>query len=135
MKMTCPLTVILLEAWLAPLQPDMVLFDLKPSAFRGLHDRIARHFGLSIVDGIGLTPSSHRGGGATALFERCQSLDMVRWAGRWSTQSRTMEIYVQEVAAASALPSLSATQRELVSIFARVAHALPLRLLQKFRAA
>ena len=46
-----------------------------------------------------------------------------------------MEIYVQEVAAASALPSLSATQRELVSIFARAAHALALRLLQRFRAA
>ena len=78
MKITCPMTVTLLEAWLARVPPDTILFQLKPWEFRALHDKVARFFGLATADGVGVTPASHRGGGATALFEECQSLDLVR---------------------------------------------------------
>ena len=132
-KISCSLTVRLLEAWLVGLPPETVLFDFKPGVFRKLHDSVVRHFGFSIRDGIGLTPASHRGGGATALFERSQDLDLVRWTGRWSSASRTVEIYVQEIAAASALPSLTESQRACVSRFARAAYPLALHVIQVFQ--
>ena len=133
MKITCPMIVTLLEAWLARVPPDTILFQLKPSEFRALHDKVARFFCLATADGVGVTPASHRGGGAMAFFEECQCLDLVRWAGRWSTQSRTMEIYVQEVAAASALPSLTESQRHLAREFAQAAVTCALHAIQVFR--
>ena len=77
-KISCSLTVGLLEAWLRGMPPELILFDIKPSVFRRLHDAVASHFGFSTRDGIGLTPSSHRGGGATTLFERSNDLNLVR---------------------------------------------------------
>ena len=67
-RVTCPMTVALLEAWLAPVPPDTVLFQLRPSEFRALHDKVVRFFGLGTADGVGLTPASHRGGGASAIL-------------------------------------------------------------------
>ena len=133
MKITCRMTITLLVAWLVRVPPDTILFQLKPSEFRALHHKVARFFGLSTADGVGITPASHRGGGATALFEECQSLDLVCWVGGWSTQSRTMEIYVQEVAAASALPSLTEAQRQLVRDFAQAAVTCALHTIHVFR--
>ena len=132
LKISCSLTMRLLEAWLRGMPPETVLFDIKPSVFRRLHDAVASHFGFSTQDGIGLTPASHRGGGATTLFERSQDLNLVRWTGRWSSASRTVEIYVQEIAAASALPRLTESQRVRVASFARAAYALALHAIQVF---
>ena len=87
------------------------------------------------MDGFGITPASHRGGGATLSFERTGDLELTRWRGRWSSTSRTLEIYIQEVAAASVLPSLDARHRELVLRFARSAFPLWQNLIRQVLAA
>ena len=51
------------------------------------------------------------------------SVEATRWRGRWG-QTRTMEIYIQEVAAAILLPNLEPAARERIALFARTARAL-----------
>ena len=58
-----------------------------------------------------------RTGGATALFEDCQSLDPVAWRGRWATR-RTLEVYIQEIGPAALLAEASADARYRIDRFA-----------------
>ena len=73
--------------------------------------------------GTGITPSSHRGGGATWFFQATGNLELTRWRGRWQ-QNRTLEVYLQEVAAASLLPELSPDARRRVQVWADLAPML-----------
>ena len=118
------MVVDFLEAWLPRLQPSQRLFPFKAAQMRKLHDQLVGFFGVPTEDGRGLTPASHRGGGATLCFERTGDLELTRWRGRWSSTTRTLEIYIQEVAAASVLPALDASHRSLVLRFAKAAHPL-----------
>lgn len=52
-----------------------------------------------------LTLGSLRPGGATWLYRRADSPDLVRFRGRWASP-RMLEIYIQEVGAASMAPAL-----------------------------
>ena len=129
------MVVDLLEVWLPRLQPSQRLFAFTASQMRKLHDHLVSFFGIPTMDGFGITPASHRGGGATLSFERTGDLELTRWRGRWSSTSRTLEIYIQEVAAASVLPSLDARHRELVLRFARSAFPLWQNLIRQVLAA
>ena len=125
-KLDCPLLVRMLGVTLAGVSADTPLFTWTPSQLRKQHDQVVRFLGIPAIDGIGITPGSHRGGGATALFEASGSLDFVRWRGRWSSQSRTVEIYIQEISALSVLPALSESARLAISRFAQGARAVAL---------
>ena len=103
-----------LEVWLPRLQPSQRLFAFNASQMRKYHDHLVSFFGLPALEGTGITPASHRGGGATLSFERTGKLELTRWRGRWSSTSRTLEIYIREVAAASVLPTVDARHRALV---------------------
>jgi len=118
------MVVDLLSAWLPRLHPATRLFQFDAPKMRVYHDHFVSFFGVPARDGEGITPASHRGGGATLCFERTGSLDLTRWRGRWSATSRTLEIYIQEVAAASVLPSLDASHRERILLFAAAAPSL-----------
>ena len=125
-KITDLVVVGLLEVVLVGIAPERELFPFRPSQLRRWHDALVSFFKVSTSDGVGVTPASHRGGGATALFNQTDCLDLTRWRGRWSTSSRTMEIYIQEVGAAAVLPSLSAKDRDRVRRFASMARSLVL---------
>ena len=88
------MVVDFLEAWLPRLQPSQRLFAFKAAQMRKLHDHLVSYFGVPTEDGRGLTPASHRGGGATLCFERTGDLELTRWRGRWSSTTRTLEIYI-----------------------------------------
>ena len=80
-------------------------------------------------DACRLAWSSLRGGGATFLHQAGVPLDMIRWRGRWGSQ-RTVEIYVQEVAALSVLRDVPLAARLRIALFA--ARAVPfIRLVQQ----
>ena len=112
--------IYLLELWLPRLQPSTRLFPMKYDNMRKHHDSLVSFFGIPTSDGTGLTPASHRGGGATWMFEQTGDLDLTRWRGRWAgPTSRTLEVYIQEMAAASMLPGLDAVHRQRVLIFAQ----------------
>ena len=110
--------VAFLEEWLACHgAPTRKIFKGKASDFRKCFDALVRFFGIEPCDGKGITPASLRGGGATWLFQQTGSIELPRWRGRWQ-QVRTVEIYVQEVAALSVLPALSIPQRFRIRQFA-----------------
>ncbi|CAK0902320.1 unnamed protein product [Prorocentrum cordatum] len=117
------IAVPLLEAWLARLAPQERLWTGSAAQFRAAHDAVTRFLGISTADGVGLTPASLKAGGATWHFEQWENLPMLQWQGRWQA-SRTMEIYVQEVAAASLLPELPPQVRERIGLFASIAEPL-----------
>ena len=117
------MVVDLLEVWLLRLHlPTFVSFHV--SQMRKSHDHLASFFGVPALDGTAITPASHRGGGATLSFERTGNLELTRWRGWWSSTSRTLETYIQEVATASVLPTLDARHGALVLRFARAAFLL-----------
>ena len=61
-----------------------------------------------------LSLASFRPGGATWLIGACESAETVRRRGRWASY-KTMEIYLQEVTAATYLNEISAESREKVT--------------------
>ena len=123
-KVEDSIVVDLLELWLPRLRPEQPLFPMKAENMRKYHDSLVTFFGVPAADGLGLTPASHRGGGATWTFEQTGDLDLTRWRGRWAATSRTLEVYIQEVAAASVLPALDAVHRQRILAFAQAAPLL-----------
>lgn len=79
--------------------------------------RLCCFLGLPASGANGLTPASLRSGGASWLFHSTQDLSMVRWRGRWAA-ARTLDIYVQEVAALSVLPALPPPAQARIQFFA-----------------
>ena len=127
-----PLVIDLLEALWPRLPPHRRIFFGSPSLFRRMHDALVSHFGISTTDGVGLTPASHRGGGATRLFQTTGNVSLVQWRARWR-RLQSMEVYIQEVASQSVLPSLSAQERLCIRRFAESAPALLSAVSQKVR--
>ena len=117
-----PMLIYMLELWLPRLAPNTRLFPMTYDNMRKYHDSLVTFFGIAASDGNGLTPASHRGGGATWMFEQTGDLDLTRWRGRWAgPTSRTLEVYIQEVAAASVLPGLDVAHRQRVLMFSQAA--------------
>ena len=69
----------------------------------------------------GFVFSGLRAGGITSLFERSRDLPLTRWRGRWDSW-RSMEHYIQELAASAAFADLPADVRRQVF---RLSDALP----------
>ena len=74
--------------------------------------------GLVAEQGIGFTLASLRGGGATFHYLAGTSLPDIAWQGRWASL-RTLEIYIQEVAALTSLGELPASSQQRILKFAR----------------
>ena len=122
-RLVQPRLLEVLEAMLERLGPQWSLWRGTAKHFDHCHKALVAFFGISTEDGTGLTPASHRGGGATWLFEATESLDIVKWRGRWRAD-RTLDIYIQEVGALSVLPQLSDAQRQRIQSFACAADML-----------
>ena len=58
----------------------------------------------------GATPGVLRGSGATHFYLQCENIPLLSWRGRWSRQ-RTLEHYLQEVAAQMMLGELHSSDR------------------------
>jgi hypothetical protein len=116
-----------LEIWTAGRKASSKLFPDSAYLFRRKFDCLVQFFGACSRDGTGLTPASLRGGGATHFYQEGCPFDVVRWKGRWQAP-RTVEIYIQEVAANSVLPGLTIQQREKLRRFAAAASTILLTL-------
>ncbi|CAE7242286.1 unnamed protein product [Symbiodinium sp. CCMP2592] len=62
----------------------------------------------------GATPGVLRGSGATHLYMETEDVQLVAWRGRWS-KLKTVEFYLQEVAAQLLLQQLPASSRERIA--------------------
>ena len=61
----------------------------------------------------GITPGSLRGSGATALYLQTEDIPLICWRGRW-TRMKTLEFYLQEVAAQVLLHSLPQPVQKMI---------------------
>ena len=57
------------------------------------------------------------------MFQQTNDVKMVQWRARWR-QLKSMEVYIQEIAALSVMPALSCVERERIRQFAAAAPAL-----------
>ena len=71
----------------------------------------------------GITPGVLRGSGATHFYLETEDLSRVAWRGRWSRQ-KTLEFYLQEVAAQMILQRLSAEVRSKIATLDRLSSKL-----------
>ena len=85
------------------LLPDQWLYQGSAGAFRSRWNALLRK--LTIPQVLHLTPGSLRGGGAVAAYRKGTSIDRLMWKMRILHQ-KTLASYLQEMVAASVLPSL-----------------------------
>lgn len=71
----------------------------------------------------GATPGVLRGSGATFLYLETEDLPLVAWRGRWS-KTKTVEFYLQEVAAQLLLHRLAPWSRERIRTLASFSRCL-----------
>ena len=80
----------------------------------GVPHRLADH---------GATPGVLRGSGATFLYLECEDVQLVAWRGRWA-KLKTVEFYLQEVAANLLLQQLPPAARDRIATLRAFSHAL-----------
>ena len=103
--------------------PSSKVWPGKPTTFRKYHDVLVRFFQIPAVDRTGVTPASHRGGGATHLFFLTNDVTTVQWRGRWRS-IQTLRVYLQELQAPMVLARLDPQARRRIDFFANAAPAL-----------
>eukprot|EP00438_Fugacium_kawagutii_P025278 Skav207213 [mRNA] locus=scaffold1244:117168:117617:+ [translate_table: standard] len=110
---------ILVKAWQL-LPPDAKLYPLSPGAFRSRWNAVMKRIG--IPSSAKLTPGSLRPGGAIALHKSGTSISTLLWRMRLQHQ-QTLAFYLQEMTAASVLPSLDEPTRQRIKV---LQEAMPL---------
>ena len=111
-----------LEVWPA----SAPFFAGSPHQLTAALQALLAFFHVPSVDGLGITWASLRPGRATQLYMAGEPLQKIQWLCRWAA-SRTMDIYVQEVASLSVLRHVPPVARERVRLFAAAAEPLLLR--------
>lgn len=103
---------------------DCKLFLGSTTSYRSHWDAVLRRLGVPCLrKDRGATPGSLRGSGATHLYLATEDVQKVQWRGRWS-RLKTVEFYLQEVAAQLLLHNLSHLARERVRILGQFSVAL-----------
>ena len=111
LKITDDIVVKLLEKTYYSVPPEVFLYDGTPGIYRRRWDWLLQR--LSVDKGLHLSPGGLRGGGAVAAYRRNVPLMEIMWLMRLQ-QISTLQSYLQEVAAATALTSISRSSRKLM---------------------
>ena len=106
MKITDARAVSLLEKLYGQRPGGYRLFPQTPSAYRYRWNKLLET--LSVPPEARLTPGGLRGGGAVQSYRSGVAITEIQWRMRLR-HLQTLEFYLQEVGAASALASLSQT--------------------------
>jgi len=134
-RICCPTVIALLRHAVANRPGNAHVFTCAgslPQRARALAARfqaLVEFLGCPYGQQRGFVFSGLRAGGTTALFECTGDLALTRWRGRWDAW-RSMEHYIQELAAATAFSSMSPSVRARV---ARLSALLPQVLEQALR--
>ena len=103
---------------------DQSLYPGSASTYRRQWDAVLSRIGIPHARSTkGATPAVLRGSGATHLYLATEDVSLVQWRGRWS-KLKTVEYYLQEVAAQVLLHSLDVLARERVKTLATHARTL-----------
>ena len=109
----------------AGLEPDDPLWPSSPSAYRYRWDLLLRN--LDAPRGLGLTPGGLRGGGAVQRYRAGVSPTELQWSMRLKHLG-TLEHYLQELAAVTALTEVSQHGRQRIRTAAKLFDLLAERL-------
>ena len=123
-KIDDPTVLAYVTAVFGSFQPSCSLFPGGPAAYRRRWNLVLGKLGVEVsMHHRGATPAVLRGSGATALYLQSEDLGLIQWRGRWA-QMKTVEHYIQEVAAQSLLAQMSPSSRNIVKLFADAAEPL-----------
>lgn len=111
LKVTDDIVVKLLEKTYYNVPPEVFLYDGTPGVYRRRWDWLLQR--LSVSKELRLSPGGLRGGGAVTAYRRGQPLMEIMWSMRLQ-QISTLQSYLQEVAAATALTAVSKPSRKLM---------------------
>ena len=90
------------------------LYGATISAYRGQWNCIMGRLGIPYRQTQrGMTPGTLRGSGATRMYLDTENIPLILWRGRWA-RLRTLEFYLQEVAAQVFTHSLSQQSQQMV---------------------
>jgi integrase len=93
--------------------PETPLWEGAPALFRARWNALCRRMKIPFNTVSGVTPGSLRAGGASALYEASENLELVRHRGRWGS-SKMAEIYIQEVGGHQFLAGLAPEARHYI---------------------
>ncbi|CAE7283466.1 hypothetical protein AK812_SmicGene31313 [Symbiodinium microadriaticum] len=103
---------------------DARLFRASMHVYRRQWNAIMARLGVPYTQAErGATPGVLRGSGATFLYLETEDISLVAWRGRWS-KVKTIEFYLQEVAAQLLLMQLSSSSRRRISVLRKFARPL-----------
>ena len=103
---------------------DSKVVECSPSELQKLIRLLVNFHGVSWHDGAGgVTLAGLRAGGATSYYMARVPLTEIQWRGRWSSL-RTLEFYIQEIAALTLLNLLPNALVQQLHLFAGIAHLL-----------
>lgn len=107
--------IFLIKCVFAALPLDAKLFPASHAVFRRQWNALCDHLGIPRRQSErGATPGVLRGSGATHEYMESSNIAEIQWKGRWS-RLRTLEYYIQEVAAQLFIFSLSSETRQRIS--------------------
>ena len=86
------LVAFLLQCWVSVSPPEEYLVPGPPQAFRAW---LKQALSATKLTPYNIKPYSLRRGGATKLFQDCQSYSLVCQSGRWSSE-KTARVYIQD---------------------------------------
>ena len=90
------------------------LYGATISAYRGQWNCIMGRLGIPYRQTQrGMTPGTLRGSGATRMYLDTENIPLILWRGRWA-RLRTLEFYLQEVAAQVFTHSLSQQSQQMI---------------------
>ena len=109
------LVIRFLDALLGDEPMNHPLFPASASAYRKQWDHIMERLDVPHSRASrGATPAVLRGSGATHLYLATEDVQLIAWRGRW-TKLKTVEFYLQEVAAQLILQSLPSLARNRIA--------------------
>lgn len=119
-----PFVIWVAEQLFFDLPLNQKLFPGTISQFRRLWNAVMKRLGIPYLQSKrGATPGVLRGSGATYLYALSEDVAWIAWRGRWA-RTRTLEFYLQEVAAQLLLHQLDPLAREKIRFFDAKAFAV-----------
>ncbi|CAE7728840.1 carA2, partial [Symbiodinium necroappetens] len=117
-------TLSYLEALYSNLPQQEQLFRGSMHTYRRQWDAVMSRLGVPHrLSDHGATPGVLRGCGATYLYLECEDVQLVAWRGRWA-KMKTVEFYLQEVAANLLVQQLSDSARSRIAVLRSAARRL-----------
>eukprot|EP00438_Fugacium_kawagutii_P010778 Skav220890 [mRNA] locus=scaffold3880:13453:20349:+ [translate_table: standard] len=129
-KISDPDIIHFVDALFGNLPIDFKLFGGTIHMYRNQWNAIMQNLGIPYrqVD-RGITPGTLRGSGATSYYLLTENIPLICWRGRWS-RVRTLEFYLQEVAAQVLVHSLTPASRARIEMLHHACYGVFISTLQ-----